>query len=89
VNLAFEEVILLVFQDEMWLVLQNLRTRPIKSHLPKERATSKMPVFQDVKWNTYTQASDFVWKHHGKIQTVLEVARLKQTPFEPGCRTTT
>jgi hypothetical protein len=36
-----------------------------------------------MKWNTSIQASDFIWKRHGTIQTVLEAARLKRTPFEP------
>jgi hypothetical protein len=73
----------LAFQDEIRLELRILRRRPVKNPLRKEGVTSKILVIQDVKWNTEIQSSDFIWKDHGTIQTVLEAARLKRAPFEP------
>jgi hypothetical protein len=86
-DLGREEAAFLAVQNEMRLMRQILRRGPIKNHLRKEGVTAKTPVGQDVKWNTYTQALDLSWKHHGTIQTVLEAARLGQTPFEPWLRT--
>jgi hypothetical protein len=80
-GLSREDAAFLAFQNEMTLIRQILRREPIENPSRKEGVTSKILVIQDVKWNTCIQASDFIWKHHGTIQTVLEVV-LKQIPFE-------
>jgi hypothetical protein len=63
------------------LTLHILKRRAIKNDLQK-RATSKISIIQDVKWNMDIQVSNFIWKRQGTIQMVLEAARPKQTSFE-------
>jgi hypothetical protein len=58
----------------------------IKSTLRKESIMLKIPIIQDVRWNTDTNASDFIWKHHETIQTVQEAGPLKRTPSNHGCQ---